>query len=48
MYSENGIYMGIRIFLIFDPKHRLEILDREQPRQSGSYMYPQSMFGAKY
>ena len=47
MYNKNGIYRCIRIFLIFDPKHRLGILDRESPRRSGSYVFPQSKFGAK-
>ena len=33
---------GIPIFLIFDTKHRLWVL--EMPSQGGSNMYPQPMF----
>ena len=38
LYSKAGVCMGIPIFLIFAPKHRLWVL------VGGSNVYPQSMF----
>ena len=44
IYSKTGVYRGISIFLIFDPKHRFWVLVRtNSPRRGGSNLYPQSV-----
>ena len=42
LYSKTGVYRGITIFLIFDPKHRLWVLVRTtSPRRFLTYSHNQ-------
>ena len=44
LYSKTGVYRGIPISLIFDPKHRVWA----STKQGGSNMYPNQCFEQNY